>query len=300
MAPPSHAGATVHVTLAPAAHRGWCAGTFRGQVWNVLTEPCPVGRACPAIQPLPVVGKFMFAREARLSRGPSASGRMELELPDGKTLTLPDGATGADAAAAIGAGLEAALAVKVDGEAPRLPRPLPENHDGGPAKLEILTDRSGDEALSLIRHDAAHVLAAAVIDLYPGCRSRSGRRSRTALLHFDFPDGVSLSEADLEGIEAEDARTHRGRRAVCRARKCPQRSAADRSPPGGSGYKVELIGGIRVETTEFRRFSLYTERTVHRTWAVVRTPASTKRIKAAEASSGRPASFLAGDSNKPM
>ena len=66
VAPPSHAGATVHVTLAPAAHRGWCAGTFRGQVWNVLTEPCPVGRACPAIQPLPrVVGKFTF----RVKRG---------------------------------------------------------------------------------------------------------------------------------------------------------------------------------------------------------------------------------------
>ena len=55
---------------------------------------------------------------------------MELELPDGKTLTLPEGATGADAAAAIGAGLaRAALAVKVDGELRDLSRPLP-NTDG--------------------------------------------------------------------------------------------------------------------------------------------------------------------------
>ncbi len=52
---------------------------------------------------------------------------MELELPDGKTLTLPDGATGADAAAAIGPGLaRAALAIKVDGELRDLARPLPD------------------------------------------------------------------------------------------------------------------------------------------------------------------------------
>ena len=90
---------------------------------------------------------------------------MELELPDGKILSLSDGATGADAAAAIGPGLaRAALAVKVDGEVRDLARPLPERSSpDGPAKLEIITDRSGDEALRLIRHDAAHVLAAAVM-----------------------------------------------------------------------------------------------------------------------------------------
>jgi len=61
VAPPSQAGATVHVTLAPTRSRRWCAGTFRGQVWNVLVEPCPVGKACPAILPLPrMVGKFTF------------------------------------------------------------------------------------------------------------------------------------------------------------------------------------------------------------------------------------------------
>jgi hypothetical protein len=65
-APPSSAGAAVHVTLAPSRSRGWCAGTFRGQVWNVLIERCPVGKACPAIVPLPrIVGTFTF----RVSRG---------------------------------------------------------------------------------------------------------------------------------------------------------------------------------------------------------------------------------------
>jgi hypothetical protein len=61
VAPSSHAGASDHVTLAPSRSRGWCAGTFRGQVWNALVEPCPVGKACSAIVPLPrIVGRFSF------------------------------------------------------------------------------------------------------------------------------------------------------------------------------------------------------------------------------------------------
>ena len=74
---------------------------------------------------------------------------MDYELPDGTTLTLDDGATGADAAAAIGAGLaRAALAIKVDGELRDLARPLPTDGNGAAPKLEILTDRSGEEALA--------------------------------------------------------------------------------------------------------------------------------------------------------
>ena len=61
VAPATPAGAVVQVTLAPGAHRSWCAGTFRGQVWNVLITPCPVAKACPAILPLPqMVGTFTF------------------------------------------------------------------------------------------------------------------------------------------------------------------------------------------------------------------------------------------------
>ena len=90
---------------------------------------------------------------------------MKLELPDGNILEIADGATGADAAAAIGPGLaRAALAVKVDGELRDLDRPLPESN-AQPAKLEIVTDRSGADALWLIRHDAAHVLAESVLEL---------------------------------------------------------------------------------------------------------------------------------------
>ncbi|MBV9362642.1 MAG: TGS domain-containing protein, partial [Solirubrobacterales bacterium] len=115
---------------------------------------------------------------------------MEVELPDGKTLTLADGANGVDAAAAIGPGLaRAALAVKVDGELRDLARPLPGADRGGPRRIEIVTDRSGEEALSLIRHDAAHVLAAAVMDLYPGVKISIGPPIENGFYYdFDFPD----------------------------------------------------------------------------------------------------------------
>ncbi len=65
-APATKAGSTVRVTLAPGRRAGWCEGVFRGQVWDVITEPCPIGKACPAMMPLPqMVGKFSF----RVTRG---------------------------------------------------------------------------------------------------------------------------------------------------------------------------------------------------------------------------------------
>src|SRR5919197_269884 len=88
---------------------------------------------------------------------------MKVRLPDGKELELEDGATGADAARAIGEGLaRAALAIKVNGSLRDLDAPL---GDGEP--IQIVTDKS-PEALELLRHDTAHVLAEAVLELYPG------------------------------------------------------------------------------------------------------------------------------------
>src|ERR671914_176367 len=128
---------------------------------------------------------------------------MRIELPDGSSKELDDGASGADLAAAIGPGLaRAALAVKVDGEVRDLARRL---SDGD--KVEIVTDRSPD-ALELIRHDTAHVLAAAVLDLYPGTRISIGPPIEDGFYYdFEFPEGVTVSEHDLpalEGFRAED------------------------------------------------------------------------------------------------
>ena len=66
VAPATEAGATARVVLAPSGSKRWCAGVYRGQVWDVITMRCPVGKACPAIEPLPeMVGKFTF----RVTRG---------------------------------------------------------------------------------------------------------------------------------------------------------------------------------------------------------------------------------------
>ena len=70
--------------------------------------------------------------------------------------------------------------------------------------LEIVTDRSGQDALDLIRHDAAHVLAAAVMELYPGVKISIGPPIENGFYYdFEFPDGVTLSDADFEAIEAK-------------------------------------------------------------------------------------------------
>ena len=223
---------------------------------------------------------------------------MELELPDGKTLTLGDGATGADAAAAIGPGLaRAALAVKVDGELRDLSRPLPENHQNGPAKLEIITDRSGEEALALIRHDAAHVLAAAVIDLYPGVKISIGPAIENGFYYdFDFPEGVSLSEADFELIEAK-MREHIEADEPFVREDVPASQALDRFLREAQDYKVELIEDL-IENDGVPTVSLYTNGPFTDLCRGPHAP-STKRIKAFKLQSVAGA-YWRGDSNKPM
>ena len=142
-------------------------------------------------------------------------------LPDGTPLELPDGATGADAAAAIGSGLaRAALAIEVShpesgdggGEQPEvrdLARPLP---DG--ARISILTKRSGEPALQLIRHDAAHVLAAAVMELYPGVRISIGPPIEQGFYYdFEFPPAYPSRRSSSRRSNSGCARTSpRGRR----------------------------------------------------------------------------------------
>src|SRR5829696_5776032 len=125
---------------------------------------------------------------------------MKVVLPDGTPKELPDGASGADLAASIGAGLaRAALAVKVDGEVRDLTRPLPAGNGGAPA-VSIITSRD-PESLELIRHDTAHVLAAAILDLYPGTKISIGPPIEDGFYYdFDFPEGVTVSEHDFERI----------------------------------------------------------------------------------------------------
>ena len=223
---------------------------------------------------------------------------MELELPDGNILALADDATGADAAAAIGSGLaRAALAVKVDGELRDLARALPHNDGQGPAKLEIITDRSGEEALRLIRHDAAHVLAAAVMELYPGVKISIGPPIENGFYYdFDFPHGVSLSEADFERIEAK-MREHIAADEPFVREDVPASDALDRFLREGQDYKVELIEDL-IEHDGVPTVSLYTNGPFTDLCRGPHAP-STKRIKAFKLQSVAGA-YWRGDSKRPM
>ncbi len=168
-------------------------------------------------------------------------------LPDGKALELDAGATGADAAAAIGPGLaRAALAVEVSrpqkGEGPQvldLSRVLP---DG--ARLAILTAKSGEKALELIRHDAAHVLAAAVLELYDGVKISIGPPIADGFYYdFEFPEGTAISEADFPAIE-ERMRAHVKAAEAFERREVPVAEARERFLTERQDYKVELIDDL--------------------------------------------------------
>jgi threonyl-tRNA synthetase len=178
---------------------------------------------------------------------------VNVTLPDGNALELPDGATGADAAAAIGPGLaRAALAVELtgsgDGEGPQvrdLSRPLP---DG--AHLAILTNKSGPKALELIRHDAAHVLAAAVMELYEGVKISIGPPIENGFYYdFEFPEGVALSEADFPAIE-ERMRGHIKAAESFQRQDVSVAQARERFLAERQDYKVELIDDLVVAARE--------------------------------------------------
>jgi threonyl-tRNA synthetase len=165
---------------------------------------------------------------------------MEYRLPDGTPLNLPDGATGADAAAAIGPGLaRAALAVKLGEEVRDLARPLPPPRNGD--VLQILTERSGEEALALIRHDAAHVLATAVLELYPGVKISIGPAIQDGFYYdFEFPPGVSVNEGDFAAIEAR-MREHVKAGEPFEREDVSVKDALARFLDEDQSYKVELI-----------------------------------------------------------
>ena len=116
-------------------------------------------------------------------------------LPDGSRRPFDAPPTGAAVAASIGPGLaKAALAVKVDGEVRDLARPIESD-----AAIEIVTRRS-DEALELIRHDAAHVMAEAVQELFPGTQVTIGPAIENGF-YYDFARETPFSTEDLDVIE---------------------------------------------------------------------------------------------------
>lgn len=118
-------------------------------------------------------------------------------LPDGSTKELEAGATVADCAAAIGAGLaKAALGGKIDGAFADLDTPIP---DG--AHIEIITKKS-PEALGILRHSTAHVMAEAVQTLFPGVQIAFGPQTEDGFF-YDFGLDDTISSDDFDAIEAK-------------------------------------------------------------------------------------------------
>jgi threonyl-tRNA synthetase len=163
-------------------------------------------------------------------------GPVRVELPDGSPLELPEGASGADAAAAIGPRLaKDALAVKVDGQVRDLAAPLADGE-----RIEILTAER-PEALEVLRHDAAHVLATAVVELWPGTKVSIGPPIESGFYYdFEFPDGFRPSEEDLGPIEERMA-AHIDADEPFKRSEIPTAEAIERFRGEGQPYKVELI-----------------------------------------------------------
>ncbi len=222
---------------------------------------------------------------------------INVKLPDGRTLELSDGATGADAAAAIGPGLaRAALAIEVDGELRDLGRPLA---DG--AAVAVITRTSLPQALELIRHDAAHVLAAAVTELYPGVKISIGPPIEQGFYYdFEFPDGVALSEADFPAIEARMREHIRAGEAFIRE-DVGVAEARARFVAADQDYKVELIDDL-VEAADaaapLETVSLYTNGPFTDLCRGPHAP-STKTVKAFKLQSVAGA-YWRGDSDRTM
>jgi threonyl-tRNA synthetase len=174
---------------------------------------------------------------------------MRVVLPDSSELELPDGATGLDAAAAIGPKLaEQAVLVRSNGRVQDLRAPL---EDGQP--IQILTTRDTDDpdALAVLRHSAAHLLAEAVRRLYPGVKVAIGPPIENGFYYdFEFPEPIG--EDALERIEEEIRRELAEGRSWARE-EISRDEARRRFEDEGEAYKVELV-----DTAE-GDISLYTQ-----------------------------------------
>ena len=161
---------------------------------------------------------------------------MKVVLPDSSELELPDGATGIEAARAIGPKLaEQAVLVRVDGTTRDVRLPLMEGE-----RIQFLTTRDAQDpdALFVLRHSTAHLLAEAVMRLYPGVKIAIGPPIADGFYYdFEFPEPIS--EDDLAAIEDEMRREIEDGRVWTRE-ELSLEEAVSRFEAESQPYKVEL------------------------------------------------------------
>ena len=161
---------------------------------------------------------------------------MKVVLPDSSELELPDGASGIEAARAIGPKLaEQAVLVRVDGTTRDVRLPLADGE-----KIQFLTtrDTQDPDALVVLRHSTAHLLAEAVMRLYPGVKIAIGPPIADGF-YYDFEFSTPISEDDLAAIEDEMRREIEDGRTWTRE-ELSLNEAVGRFEAESQPYKVEL------------------------------------------------------------
>ena len=159
---------------------------------------------------------------------------ISVTLPDGSSLRVPKGSRPIDIARSISPRLaEEAIVARVNGELVDLTRPLESD-----ATLQILTPKD-PEALEVYRHSAAHLLAAAVLELYPGTKLGIGPATETGF-YYDFEREEPFTAEDLEKIEAK-MRELQQRDLPYERRLVPKEEGLARYAAMGEDMKVELI-----------------------------------------------------------
>ena len=130
---------------------------------------------------------------------------IQVELPDGTLKDYPDNASALDVAESIGSRLASStMAAVIDGVTVDAMRPMADITDERPVKLRLLTSRDG-EALGVMRHSCAHVMARAVMRLFPGTGLAFGPTLGNGF-YYDFDLEEKISEDDFPRIEAEMAK----------------------------------------------------------------------------------------------
>ncbi|MDF1663219.1 MAG: threonine--tRNA ligase [Planctomycetota bacterium] len=166
---------------------------------------------------------------------------IKISLPDGSVRELAPNANSADLAAQIGPGLaKAAVAAKVDGNIVDLSSPL---HDG--AKVSLLTKRD-DEALEVLRHSAAHLMADAILRIFPEAQLTIGPVIEEGFYYDIYMGDGKISQDDFPKIEAEMKKiakaAHPFQRCVAEAGKADENFQRYKSIDGGENkFKQEIL-----------------------------------------------------------
>lgn len=163
---------------------------------------------------------------------------IKITFPDGATKNFARGISGAEIAKSISLSLaKSALAIKVNGELRDLSCSLEDN-----AKIEIITPKSGSEAREIIRHDAAHIMAEAVKELFPETQVTIGPAIENGF-YYDFARPNPFALEDLERIEKKMHEIVRRDEALIRE-VWKRDEAVKFFQSIGEKYKAEIIASI--------------------------------------------------------